>query len=632
VSEPRPRLAYVPALDGVRGAGVAGILLFHAGHLPGGWLGVDLFFVLSGFLITSLLRAEFEGAGRISLAGFWARRARRLLPALFLALLGVAAYAALFAAPEALPGLRADGLATLFYVANWRAIYAGNDYWDLFEAPSPLEHTWSLAIEEQFYLFWPLLVVLLLKRFRTSFWSVGVVAALLASASALWMASLYDEALSTGRVYFGTDTRAAATLLGAALAAFVRPGDLRLPARTSMVLDLLALAAIAGLGWAWWRLAGTDPVVYRGGLFAAALAACVVIAVVATAPRSLVSRAFAVAPLRWLGVVSYGVYLWHWPLYLVLTPDRTGLDGWALTAARVAASLGVAALSYRVVERPIRRGALPGGWPAALAFTGAALVAGALVMATPAPPPAAPQLETSQVAETHVLLLGDSLAQALAPALRAEATAQGVGLHSLAFLGCGVLESDRLRAGPPLNKVIDLSHCRALRTRWQEWVLANAPPVVLLIEGFSGVSDRQLVGIWRHACDPVLDATYAAQLERAVEVLGGGGSRVMIVTPPPMSMRDFVQTHKLILDDLEASQRLSDERMACQNAIRQRVAARTGAEILDLEGFVCPEGICRNDPDGRPMRSDGVHFRDEGARVVATWLLDEIVSRTARQP
>ena len=132
-------LRHVPALDGVRGAGVLGILFFHAGHLTGGWLGVDLFFVLSGFLITSLLLAEFERTGSISIASFWGRRARRLLPALFAALLGVAVYAAAFASPDQLARIRADALATLLYVANWNAIFAGYDYWELFQAPSPLE-------------------------------------------------------------------------------------------------------------------------------------------------------------------------------------------------------------------------------------------------------------------------------------------------------------------------------------------------------------------------------------------------------------------------------------------------------------------------------------------------------------
>src|SRR5712692_9104137 len=147
------------ALDGLRGAAVVAVLLFHAGHLVGGYLGVDLFFVLSGFLITGLLLGEWGRSGRVGLGGFWARRARRLLPALFVMLGGGAAYAAFVASPTQLAGIRADAVATLGYVANWRSILSGHSYWTIFSAPSPLAHTWSLAIEEQFYLAWPLIVV-----------------------------------------------------------------------------------------------------------------------------------------------------------------------------------------------------------------------------------------------------------------------------------------------------------------------------------------------------------------------------------------------------------------------------------------------------------------------------------------
>ena len=153
-----PTIEPIPALDGLRGVAVAGVLAFHAGLLPGGYLGVDLFFVLSGFLITSLLVAEHAREGRIRLGAFWARRARRLIPALFTALALAGLHAATLARPDELARIRADALASLIYVTNWRAVVVGNEYWALFRAPSPLEHLWSLAIEEQFYVAWPPLV------------------------------------------------------------------------------------------------------------------------------------------------------------------------------------------------------------------------------------------------------------------------------------------------------------------------------------------------------------------------------------------------------------------------------------------------------------------------------------------
>ncbi|RYE90039.1 MAG: acyltransferase, partial [Myxococcales bacterium] len=173
------RLRHIPALDGLRGLALLGVLLFHAdGALRGGYLGVDLFFVLSGYLITTLLLAEQASAGRIELGAFWVRRFRRLMPALLSLMPAIALHAWLLAAPGELPGLRADALATLGYVANWRAILAHKSYWDLFNAPSPLEHTWSLAIEEQFYVLWPLLVVAVLRR-RSPRFLLGVTLALL---------------------------------------------------------------------------------------------------------------------------------------------------------------------------------------------------------------------------------------------------------------------------------------------------------------------------------------------------------------------------------------------------------------------------------------------------------------------
>ena len=219
----RASISHVPALDGLRGAALLGVLFFHAdGALKGGYLGVDLFFVLSGYLITSILLAEHDATGKIVLSTFWVRRARRLFPALLSLMPAVAAYAWLLARADELKGIRADALATLGYVANWRAIFSHKSYWELFASPSPLEHTWSLSIEEQFYVVWPLVVALVLRR-----GSRGWVLALSLGLGALSMgamALLFDPA-DTTRAYLGTDTRAAAILAGAALAAAVPRGD-----------------------------------------------------------------------------------------------------------------------------------------------------------------------------------------------------------------------------------------------------------------------------------------------------------------------------------------------------------------------------------------------------------------------
>ena len=220
MTRPRSTFRHLPALDGLRGLALLGVLLFHAGGaLTGGYLGVDLFFVLSGFLITSLLLAEHHATGRIALGAFWTRRARRLLPALRALMPAVALYGRYLARPEELHALRADALATLAYVANWRAIVSHHSYWDLFTSPSPLEHMWSLSIEEQFYLVWPLLVGGLLATPLAA--RRGPARALLTTVVFLALASVATTTLiysseATSRVYLGTDTRAAGILAGAA--------------------------------------------------------------------------------------------------------------------------------------------------------------------------------------------------------------------------------------------------------------------------------------------------------------------------------------------------------------------------------------------------------------------------------
>ena len=266
-----------PALDGLRGIAVLGILFFHAGHLVGGWLGVDLFFVLSGFLITSLLLAEYETTSQISLGRFWLRRARRLLPALILTLLGVIVYAAVFSKPEELERVRADVLATLFYAANWNMIFGGQEYWEMFSAPSPLDHSWSLAIEEQFYLLWPPIAWFVLRASMGSRRALTLVASVLALASAGWMAWLFDPDMGTSRVYYGTDTRVAAPLVGAVLAGLLRGRLSSQRASDRLWGDLLALSGVILLGFAWISQNGQDTWIYRGGLLSLEIVAAGII-------------------------------------------------------------------------------------------------------------------------------------------------------------------------------------------------------------------------------------------------------------------------------------------------------------------------------------------------------------------
>ncbi len=365
-------LGHVTALDGLRGLAVAGVLAFHGNHLVGGYLGVDLFFVLSGFLITSLLLREWQTTGSIALGAFWGRRARRLLPALFGLLGGVAIYALVWAKPYELGGIRSSAVATVAYVANWQAIWSGHGYWDLFTTPSPLQHTWSLAIEEQFYLVWPLAVLGMLRLragrrgglgdgsgarpARSAAPAVFAMAVVLAAASTVWMMTRFEPGADPSRLYFGTDTRAGSVLMGAALAALLAWRGLASSARARVAVQVIGGVAVVWLAYAWLHIDGQSAFLYQGGFLLSGVAVVAVIAACVTPGPGPLAAALSIAPLRGLGLISYGLYLWHWPIFVVLQLQHTrlGLDGWALFAVQVAVSLAFALVSYHLLERPIR--------------------------------------------------------------------------------------------------------------------------------------------------------------------------------------------------------------------------------------------------------------------------------------
>ena len=349
-------MPYLPALDGIRALAVLAVVLYHAGALwlPAGFLGVDVFFVVSGFLITALLVAERERAGGVELLAFWLRRARRLLPALALLLAVTTIYAVIALGDQLLTHLR-EVLAATVYITNWDLILRDISYFEMFDRPSQLRHLWSLAVEEQFYLLWPIVFAVgarfLSRRALTAF------VLLLAAASLGWMAHLYQPGDEPSRVYFGSDPRAFTILLGVALGLVWRPWRWSWPEDRRSLARLLDLVGLAGLAVVaaimlsahWW-----EAWLYPWGLLSASLGSAAIIAAVA-ARRSALGRALALPPLRWLGLRSYGVYLWHWPVLLALQWEYE-LSGWALLAAGAALSAALAEASYRWLETPVRRG------------------------------------------------------------------------------------------------------------------------------------------------------------------------------------------------------------------------------------------------------------------------------------
>src|SRR5580692_8425835 len=393
-------LAYLPGLDGVRALAVVAVMLFHGGipHMAGGFMGVDAFFVLSGFLITSLLIGEWRQALTIKLGAFWARRARRLLPALLLMLLFVAFFASVIVPKGTYGALRLDALSTLLYVSNWHFILINSNYFAENSATaSPLLHTWSLAVEEQFYLIWPLVVLGVLHFTRNLKVLFGLCVAA-ATASALWMYTVYNGGLNTNRAYLGTDTRSQCLFIGCAIAVGLvllaqrsheqgrlAKGELWRPA-TSVGLatcGVLGIVGAAGAVSSFLLTTSLSSFPYSGGFFLLGLSVAAVIVAGVGAPRSIVPRFLALAPIRYVGRISYGLYIWPWPIFIWLNHERTGLSGWELFAVRVAVTFSVSVVSFHLVERPIRMGTFISQWRAWLVVpvgVGAVLVA--LIAAT----------------------------------------------------------------------------------------------------------------------------------------------------------------------------------------------------------------------------------------------------------
>jgi len=351
----------MPGIDGLRAIAVAAVFVYHAdiSWLPGGFLGVDVFFVISGYLIGSLLIAEFDQHGSVALLRFWAGRARRLLPALFL-LLAVCLLVGATIERGKLVGLRDDALAAIFYVANWRFVLAHESYFAQFGRPGLLRHLWTLAVEEQFYLLWPPLFLLGMRLLPRRRFTLPALVALAAIGSTALMWALYVPGPDPSRVFYGTDTRAAPLLVGVLLAFAWKPSAMPpcSSARARAALELAGVAALAGVVYMFISVHDYDEGLYHGGFLLLALCAAVLLATIAH-PASGLGRLLGSAVPRWLGERSYGMYLWHWPI-LVFT--RPGIDvhlaRGILIPAQAAATVIVAAVSYRYLEAPIRRGAL----------------------------------------------------------------------------------------------------------------------------------------------------------------------------------------------------------------------------------------------------------------------------------
>ncbi len=644
----------VVALDGLRAVALLIIMGFHfdVGWLKGGFFSLDIFYVLSGYLITGLLVGEFRRRRGIRLSAFWLRRARRLLPALLIVLVGVTLLVRFVAAPGTYPGYRMDALSALFYFSNWWQIAVNGNYFNQTGAMSPLTHTWSLSLEEQFYLVWPLVVVAVMharSTFRSGVRSLLVLSAVGAVASAVEMALFYHPGQDTTRLYFGTDTHAQSILIGACVACVLtlvqlrRGGEGMAPeaaspwARTALVLcGLTGFAVTFVLST---RLTGNTPFDYRGGFAVSALAAAAVIVAAVCVPRGPIARVLATRPLVLLGTISYGAYLWHFPVSIFVDPARTHTSGLALLAIRFAVTVALAAASYRLVERPVMYGTF---WRsvrsitpavALMVATVAVVVAGTVVPAT-----AAPRIATTMPASEHTALaqagafsthpirfylVGDSLAVTVGIGLEVDSVHRyGVQLIDKAVLGCDL---DNLPTISTTNGEVDNpeSVCRTWPTLWAHQMATFHPEVTGLLMGRWDILDHVYQGHLVNITQPAWYQHNKDEIEHAVDVLSSGGAHVLLFTMPYIDPINESIGGTLSPED-------SPARVQDFNNILTQVAARHPGvvSVVDLNRILDPHGQFQSTIDGITVRwADGIHVSEAGGEWLQPILLPPIAQQ-----
>ncbi len=635
------------------------IMGYHGGVFltSGGFYSLDTFFALSGFLITSLLITEWQRRATIRLGAFWARRARRLLPALLMLLLGVALYAAFLVPPGTYTHLRADGISTLFYFANWHFIAIGSNYFVQTGLTSPLTHTWSLAVEEQFYLIWPLIVLAVFKLWRSKV-ALLTMCVLGALASATEMAILYSPT-DVNRLYYGTDTRAQSLLVGAALAVSLSlwadrrrrtgtvPADddpvrLRLGGDPAWAVRsatgrrfvlAVGLAGVAGSALLWTVVSSNDPFAYRGGFLLAALATSAILFSVVCSQGSGLARCLSISPLRYVGRISYGMYLWHFPLFMYIDAARTGLTGYPLFALRFSVTVVIATASFYLVEQPVRQRTFLSGWKVWLATPAASIaVVIALFAATTTPTLAASVSNKDRDpaavgagGPVKVLVVGDSLAFTLDLGLGEYQGSYGVDAVNAGILGCGVTNGSEYQLqgvdSPMAPQCADDLWPRI----WLTDIAKDKPNVVMILAGRWEVANRTYKGNWTSIENPIYATYVRSQLEYAVRLAGSGGAQVVLMTAPCFDTGEQPDGNPWPED--------SRQRLSIYNGlVRQVAAASPHTSLLDLNAMVCPGGKYEEYFDGVQVReSDGVHFTLGGGNVFASRIWPTVVTLGRQQ-
>jgi peptidoglycan/LPS O-acetylase OafA/YrhL len=738
----RPSLGHIPGLDGVRALSVLAIIAFHTGlhSVPGGYYGVDAFFVLSGFLITSLLVKEWATSGTIRLRRFWAGRARRLLPALFLLVTVMGIVMAFVPTLLEAPHMLGYAIATVFYASNWYSAHTSATYFSLSSGQSPLLHTWSLAIEEQFYLVWPLVVLAVMKlgRGRLYAWRYGGhgaarqtasrrarqersveilgggsmvltpapapasvdpewerrrrlqalfgVACFGTLASALVMVFLAPNGYTT-RAYYGTDCRAQALLVGAAISIGLtlwREGSHRPWFKT--FAGVAGILGVAGSAVLWTTVQENSVFAFSGGFLLASLAAGGVVLACAVAPRSIAVRLLELPPLPQWGRISYGMYLWYWPVLLVMTGQRLHWGVYPLFLARVGITVAIAALSYDLVEMPIRRGALKHWRSWVAAPIGAAAAISAIFISTLVPvgatelagspvtiqtlatstttttttQPAAPASSTTSTVATtttttappqtflslplpavaskndkpvKVLIVGDSIAGTLGVGLAdlANRSHYNVQFANEGDPGCSVSMQAQIKAlwyTLPPGKPCSSTNPNSLFTAWRKWVGAYNPDVVLYLAR-GETFDQDIGGKWQNLGQASFDNYVTNRFSQGINILGAKGATVVLMTSPYYDSGASPSGAPWPEDVPNRVQIDNSTIRAVASTATTGVGTSTGGKVyvFDLNQIVDPNG--RYSPTIGPYNircNDGVHFSQSGGEYVGLRLLPDLLA------
>lgn len=682
---PAPPMGYQPGLDGLRAISVIAVIFYHAGFgwMHGGFLGVEVFFVVSGFLITSLLLEEREGSGSIRLRQFWMRRARRLLPALFAVLIAVGTWIALFGTAQQQSDLHRDYLPGIFYFANWGQIFGGAQYFGNF---SPLRHLWSLAVEEQWYLLWPLAFVLIARRNKRNA-DVGrsiLLAAVVVMLITWWLAS--PTALTSDRtnfLYLSTLTRSSGLLLGAGAAFVWRPWRMRAAAssRAGPGLNVAGLGATAVLIYAFTAARLTDRSLYRWQLAVVSMLSLVVVAAVVH-PAASATRAFFASPaLVALGKRSYGVYLWSWPISVIC---GAYVGSWTRFIAAMSLTIVVSEFSYVYIETPIRKGALRRWFarPRNTDWTTRAIAAGVVATVVVASlalfyskvqrfdraaggPDVAIDLSNVQptvlgatttapaatvagaVVTPDVVATPTSVPISTAPTATTVAPVQPPGparvvivgdsqAHSLAINlpsgiesaftisdgsveGCSVYDDGKVRSARN-GFNRSFADCGGWADDWGKAASKAQAQIALVVLGAWDVFDVEVDGQLITFNTPAADKRFTDNLGLGVAALRAVGSKVALLEVPCMRPKDVSGAGVPALPE-----RADDARVAHLNQLLRQVAAADPTNVFFVAG---PTQWC-NDPvisTDLGYRWDGVHVYKPGAKLIYETIAPTLLS------